>query len=284
MQPEKVSSVDGALPTFLIVGAMRAGTTSLASMLRAHPDVYVPERKEIHFFNREWAKGTEWYRRQFAGARGESAIGEATPSYMYVTEGPERMASVLPDARLVATLRDPVDRAWSHYWRGRAWGLERLDFRQALEAEPDRLRAHDGHHFAYIDRGRYLRQLQDLCRFYPRESLHVVLFEDLVSTPAQTFWEVCRFLGVDDTFEPAKLGDRTAPFVAARSARISRIARTIRPRWLRRAIKLLNQRRGVSYPKMTAELRAETAARFAEDNAALAAWLGRDLSRWSASP
>lgn len=287
MRQEEAAKAPGrqgatGLPNFMIIGAMRSGTTTLSALLRAHPDVYMAPKKEVHYFSRHWERGVDWYVQQFAGRRGEVAMGEATPSYMYFDDAVERMASVVPEARLIAILRDPVDRAWSHYWRGRVWGLEELDFRRALEAEPERLQTADAGLFGYIDRGRYLRQLQNVCRFYRRDALNVVLFEDLVKAPRETLQEVCRFIGVDDSFEPPNLGVRSAPFMAVRSQRVRRLAASLRPRLLRKAVARLNQKPGVRYPEMSPEIRAETAAFFAEDNAALAAWLGRDLSNWSA--
>src|SRR5947208_14127778 len=102
------------LPDFLIVGAMKAGTTSLAAWLRAHPDVFMPPQKEIHFFDAQWERGVPWYADQFAGAPEGALVGEATPAYMVTTAFLDRMASVVPNARLLVVLREPVARAWSH--------------------------------------------------------------------------------------------------------------------------------------------------------------------------
>jgi hypothetical protein len=107
----------GRLPNFLIVGAMKSGTTSLARYLGAHPQAYVAPEKEINFFERGyvWNRGVDWYASRFEGAGDALAVGEASPSYMYWPTAIERMASVVPDARLIALLRDPVERAYSHY-------------------------------------------------------------------------------------------------------------------------------------------------------------------------
>lgn len=113
------------LRNFLIVGAMRCGTTFLAHCLGAHPDIYIPRAKEIHYFDVHFEKGPEWYKRKFSGAKKEHAVGEATQSYMYLDYVPPRIASLLPDARLIAILRNPVDRAYSHYWFHRALGVEK---------------------------------------------------------------------------------------------------------------------------------------------------------------
>src|SRR5688572_14326389 len=114
------------LPDFLIVGAMRSGTTSLHKYLQAHPDVFVASGKEVHFFDRRYGRGLDWYRSRFAGVTTERVVGEATPAYMYDENAIARIAHDLPDARLIVVLRNPVDRAYSHYWRNRSRGRENL--------------------------------------------------------------------------------------------------------------------------------------------------------------
>src|SRR5437764_7156012 len=114
------------LPNFFIIGAMRSGTTSLTRYLNAHPDVFVAPGKELHFFDQRFDRGLDWYRDCFERAAGQRAIGEATQSYMYDAEAMTRLAVTVPKARLLAILRNPVDRAWSHYWLNRALALETL--------------------------------------------------------------------------------------------------------------------------------------------------------------
>lgn len=105
------------LPNFLIVGAARAGTTSLYYYLKQHPDVFMSPKKEIDFFDvdKNFEKGLDWYERYFEGYTGQKAIGEASPLYMYLEKVPKRIAKVIPDVKLIFILRNPVDRAYSHY-------------------------------------------------------------------------------------------------------------------------------------------------------------------------
>lgn len=277
----------GRLPSFLIIGAMKSATTSLARYLGAHPQVFMVPQKELHYFDRLLDRGEEWYRRQFAAADGRPAAGEATPDYMYFSEVPALMARTVPQARLIAILRDPVDRAYSHYWHERARGRERLEFAEAVAAEPDRLASRDPdarRYFSYIDRGRYLRQLQRVCQYYPRESLLVLLADDLYERPLETFQGVCRFLGVDDAFLPANVGQEFNQFIMFRSLWLRDLAQRLYsgPHILRAVARLLaraNNRRG-AYPPLDPEIRAQVGKLFEEENAALAAWLGRDLSAW----
>ena len=272
----------GPLPTFLIIGAMRSGTTSLAAYLADHPDVFVARQKEVHFFNREFGRGLDWYRAQFAEARGETAIGEATPAYMSHPDAPARIAKALPGARLVATLRDPVDRAYSHYCFMRGFGRERRSFAQAIaEDDASPSQALMGNYMTF---GRYLPQLERVTAVFPRSSLLVLLFEDLRSDPEGTFAAVCRHIGVDDTFRPPNLGKALNPPHQLRSQRLM-LAMVRWHAWRRLPFKLGERldrwnRTPVRYPPLDPELRRELVERTAAERAALAAWLGRDLSAW----
>ncbi len=269
------------LPTFVIVGAMKSGTTSLARWLKPHPQVFLSDVKELHFFDVHYHKGADWYRGQFAGAGPSLAVGEATPVYMYDERAPARMHALLPEARIVAILRNPVDRAYSHYWHNRQRGNELLDFREAVEREPERRQRDDQpylHAYAYMDRGRYLQQLQRLTASYAREQLLVETFDDLRQDPQSVYRRVCGFIGVDDTVELPAIGRTFNPAREYRSLRV-RVASRRLPRKLRYAVGKLNSR-PAEYPAMDADLRAQLVATTADDTAALSSWLGRDLSSW----
>ena len=272
------------LPDFLIVGAMRSGTTSLSVYLGAHPDVFIPERKEIRFFDRHFANGPDWYREQFRGAGERMVVGEASPGYMYLPQAVSRMAESLPDARLIALLRDPVDRAYSHYWMNQALGKESLSFTEALAQESERIaRGARRADYSYVDRGRYLRQLRNVCEHYPREQLHVVLFDDLERNPLETYGDVCRFLGIDADHVPRKLGEPINRFVTFRSLEMWRSARDRNP-LARRVLERANTRRRSSYPPLEPAVRMALAEEFEGDNRALESWLGRSLAGWTRVP
>lgn len=279
----------GGLPNFVIVGAARSGSTSLYRHLRAHPEVFLPRRKELHYFDKHWNDGLDWYRSHYAEASGQPALGDATPTYMYKAQAVERMAATLPDARLVAILRNPVDRAYSHYWMNRSQWKEKLSFEAALAAEPVRLAADDGHKHrgvpgscAYVDRGRYLYQLRRLCEHYPHQRLMVMVFEDeLARAPQRAYASLCRFLGIDDSFVAPDLDSAANRSIAYRSQLVGRVTR-LAPRSLKpvaRAVARANER-PLSYPPMAPETRARLVEAYRADNAALATWLGRDLSAW----
>ncbi len=272
-------SVSGTLPNFLIVGAAKAGTTALAAYLGAHPQVFMSQEKELHFFDDHYSRGLEWYAQQFQPVHGEVAVGEATPTYMIEEKALERMAAVIPQAKLIAILRNPVDRAYSHYWWMRAlW--ERLPFEDAVRAEianPTQRK--------YLAHGRYLPQLERICDLYPRSSVHVAILEHLISAERDTeFAGMCRFLGIDDAFRPDNLGSSINEAYRLRRA------------WLRRALFKMHAWRRMPrlavridqwnrvpfrYPRMSPSIRIELERHYADHNAALASWLGRDLSVWS---
>ena len=221
------------LPSFLIIGAQRAGTTSLFRYLLAHPDVAGPSggdpavwwAKELHFFDEKFAKGVDWYRSFFPLSatrkryrkRGHDLqTGEATPYYLFHPAVPARVAATIPDVRLIVLLRDPVERAYSHYQMMSRTGREELGFEEALAAEPERLagledalmseteqflpsghRAHRHHrHHAYFTRGLYAEQLERWLEHFDREQLLALGTEELLARPQETYAEVLGFLGL----------------------------------------------------------------------------------------
>jgi len=124
------------LPNFLIVGAQKAGTSSMVIYLSEHPDVSVP-LNEIHFFDidERYKKGLKWYEKHFKKWNGQKAIGEKTPIYMYLEKVPARIAKDLPNIKLIFMLRNPTDRAWSNYWMRVRKGREFLSFREVLDKQ-----------------------------------------------------------------------------------------------------------------------------------------------------
>jgi hypothetical protein len=263
------------LPSFLIIGAQRAGTTSLYHYLSAHPEVDrstsgidgAAWNKELHFFDDRFDRGPTWYRaafplastRKLAELRGRQLIsGEATPYYLLHPLVPERVARTLPDVRLIALLREPVERAYSHYQLMRRERREPLSFPEAIAAEEKRLageeeriladpsyRSRKHRNFSYVTRGLYADQLERWFEHFPRGQLLVLRAEDLLAQPAETYAEVLEFLGL------------------ARHS-LEDFVRHNRPETPAPA-------------PIEPELRARLQERFAEPNARLAALLGRDF-------
>jgi sulfotransferase family protein len=274
----------GQLPNFLIVGAPRCGTTSLSSYLSGHPDVFIAPQKEVHYFDHYHRRGDDWYRAQFTGSRSRRLVGEASPSYMFEEEAMERMARLVPDAKLVAILREPVARMYSAYWFRKELAGEEQTFEQAIEEEqrPDftpRKRLP-----LLLTHSTYLPALERVCRYYPRSSLQVHLLDDLRVAPEETFGSLCGFLGIDASVKPPKLGKAVNRTHRLRSRRLYRSMVRMRA-WRRLPFRLgyaLDEWNRVpfTYPDMDPATKDRLHAMFAERNAALAAWLGRDLSIW----
>jgi hypothetical protein len=272
-----------ANPTFLIAGEMKCGTTAIARYLAAHPDVFVAPRKEVHFFDRRFAKGMDWYLAHFLGAGSRSIIGEATAHYFYDPDAPRNISATFPGMKLIVMLRNPVDRAYSQYWHARTRGYERLSFEDALEAEQARLKSSnpmDRWRHSYVDRGWYMAHLSRNLEHFDRSAICVVISEDLRARPGQMLKRVFEFLGADPSkFNVSDLKP-VNEFVRFRSPALRRFTDYL-PAQLRPPVNRLNMSRE-KYPPMAAATRQRLAELFAAENAKLAAWLGRDLSVWDA--
>lgn len=188
------------LPNFLIIGAPKAGTTWLYSRLRRHPNVFMPSVKELGFFNHEGeepgkfssltTKDLQWYKYHFRNVRDESAVGEATPDYLWDSSAPGRIYELIPNARLIACLRHPTARAWSDYWMVRGMEDSIPGFNQFVEQRDNR----------FIELGRYRKHLDRYLSLFDRDQLLVLIHEEVFSHPSESLNQICSFLGVDDTF------------------------------------------------------------------------------------
>jgi len=272
----------GRLPNFVVIGAQRSGTSYLALNLRNHPDVFMSKRKELDFFTDNYELGIDWYRRQFAGAEGKRAVGEATPQYMHFEPAIPRMAEVIPDARLIATLRNPVDRAYSHWLKERSWNRETLEFADAIAAEAARLRSGDlaDSRYGYLHKGRYLSHLRRVREYFSPSSLLVVIFEEMKQDPVETHKRIFDFLGVDDSFVSPEIATKAQAYRTYRSKALHRAFGRLPRGKVRSTLQNMNFRHPEP-PRLDPSLRARLLDDFAEDNAALAAWLGRDLDLWN---
>ena len=259
--PRRLTARRRRLPDFLIIGGQRCGTTSLYRYLLAHPGVEgAYPSKGAHYFDKHPGKSLNWYRAHFPVRReGGPITGEGSPYYLLHPLAPERVARAVPEVRLIAMLRDPVERAYSHYQQEFARGFEDCDtFEEALDREPERLRGerermvaepgYDSHalqHHSYMARGDYIDQIEAWLQRFPREQLLIIHAERFFADPRGGVEEVQRFLEL----EPAGL-----PEYRAHNAR--------------------------SYAAMRPETRERLNRRFAEPNRRLYAHLGSDLG-WS---
>ena len=188
-------------PDFLVIGSQKSGTSSLFQVLRRHPDVFVPEVKEVnyYFWDHIYARGPAWYGQQFATAKLDALCGDMSPGYICHPRSPERIYRDLPNVKLIVTLRDPIERAYSQYW----------DNRRRLR-EPDRfedlLARHSHQTFVpglknYFSRGVYSVYLERYFKLFPRENILVLWFSDLRRDAEQFFGQCLDFLGLERNFE-----------------------------------------------------------------------------------
>jgi hypothetical protein len=199
------------LPAFLILGVQRGGTTSLYDYLTNHPRIVRAKRKEVHFFDLFYERGIDWYRSQFPWTlrlRRGAITGDASPYYLFHPAVPQRVAEHLPDVKLIVLLRDPVDRAFSHYQLARRRGWESLSFAEAIRAEPERLAGEaeklfdpayvsfNHQNLSYVARGVYIDQILAWTKHFPVERFLFMQSEDLYRDPRATFHRTLDFLGM----------------------------------------------------------------------------------------
>lgn len=218
-------------PDFLILGAQKAATTTLYHCLMRHPDVVGPLHKEVHYFDRNYRKGDLWYRAHFPSAlrkiwssavKGHPfATGEASPAYLYHPHAPRRVKEKLPDRKFIVLLRNPVDRAYSHYQHELRKGCEDLSFEEAIFLEERRLygafervlgrenyHSRNYWHYSYKRRGLYAEQLNRWFKHFPDRSQFLILrTEDFSKSPGAIMGQVCEFLGLPPL--PSELYRRT---------------------------------------------------------------------------
>jgi hypothetical protein len=312
-----MSGLGAHRPDFLVIGVPKAGTTALHDALAAHPQLFASDPKEPKYFltdgrrpprsehrgpgdahsRREWIWRQRHYEALFRAAPSGALRFESTPFYLWSRRSHVRIANELgPDVKLIAVIRDPVDRAFSNWSHLRADGLEpERDFVAACRAERERIDAGWAPFWRYVELGRYGEQFEHLFRHVPRERVRVYRYRQLIDTPRQVLDDACAFLGVEpgvvDALPDSNLG-RWAPHGAINSA----LRRAVRagahlgsyadPRVWRsaeRPLRSLLQRGNHARPRVTPEERSRLIELFAEDNALLCAQLGDDYSDWLAA-
>lgn len=275
------------LPNFLIIGSKRCATTWIYKCLKEHPDVFVPpKRKEVQFFDRFYAKGLDWYRMWFQEWSNESAIGEASPSYLFHSEAPQRIAKHLSDVKLIVSVRNPVDRAWSQYWRNRSSGRITCDFQQAWREYP-----------FLVEQGLYYKHIARYLDFFSRKNFLVLVFDDLRNDPISWIQSIFEFIDVDPGFVPSLVNRRsnkgqkhrflwiTDMVVGCknflRERELGSIVEIAKGIGFRKLIYSQNPLLKTGFPEMKPEVRETLIELFREENQKLSDWLGCDLSYWN---
>ena len=194
------------LPQFLVVGAQKAGTTTLQALLGLHPDVFLPNPKEVHYFTLHYSEGLDWYKKHFNAAINDQCIGEITPYYLFHPYAAERINADLGCVRIIILLRDPITRTISHYRHACRLGFEKLALNEALADEPKRLKGSErilslpnGRHFwhqecSYISRSFYRNQVERYWNLFGRDRVLLLPSEELFANPWHTLLKVFKFL------------------------------------------------------------------------------------------
>lgn len=287
---------------FLCIGAQKAGTTALHHYLAQHPQICLPAVKETHFFNNghgEFENGLAFYLSKYFAKCGASQVcGEIDPEYLYFPEAVPRLFEAFPQAKLIFMFRDPISRAYSHYWMTVRRGREPLSFEEAIRAEAARLT--QGHlammDYSYVSRGMYFQQLKRCLDFYPREQMLFLLSEDLKSRREETLKQVCDFVGVRDmkfdelsdeqshqAFMPRSL---SLQHLVEGESCLRRLGKALLPARTRRP--LMNfmfglqarNRQSFEVPPLDPETRRRLLGVYEADTHALEQLIGRDLSAW----
>jgi lipopolysaccharide transport system ATP-binding protein len=202
------------LPSLITLGAMRGGTTSLYNYLSMHPQVRRPLHKEVEYFTTNFGRGETWYRAHFNlrwPSAGPVITTESSPSYLFDPRTPERVKDLLPDAKFVVLLRNPSDRAFSHYQLMVTKGHEPLDFPDALAAEPQRTAGElvkmqadplfvsiPFRRYSYVGHGMYARQLEGWFRHFSQQQFLIIASEDMYRDPRAVYLAVLRFAGLKE--------------------------------------------------------------------------------------
>jgi hypothetical protein len=275
------------LPNLIVIGAQKCATTSLHHYLDLHPQIAMSKRKELDFFvaARNWRRGLSWYRSQFTEHR--DVMGESSPNYTNypVHAGvPERIAKIIPKAKLIYVLRDPIERIVSQYVHLYAGHMEHRPFAQALAAPKGRL---------YLHRSRYFTQLQRFLDCFEQSQILIVTAEELARDRAGTLAQCFRFLGVDEKFTSPKFsGVRHQSRYKRRKTplgrRIERLIGDHTRGWLRTGVGWHAKRllylpfsTPVPRPAVTDDVRARLTDALKPDIDRLRAHTGRTFEHWS---
>ncbi|MGQ0608871.1 MAG: sulfotransferase family protein [Chloroflexota bacterium] len=296
-------------PDFYIVGAPKSGTTAMYAYLREHPDLFLPERKELRYFGGDLdirdrhRLSEDDYRAYFAEARPEQLVGTAYVWYLYSAIAAREIADFTPDARIIAMIRNPIEMLHALHGEHLSNGNEEIsDFTAALDAEPERRAGRRIPPHAHLVQGlwystvpRYTEQLQRYANVFGRERLHVIVFDDLAAHTEVVHRGVLRFLGVRDDVRPSAFqvvnaskrtrSERLRHFLARPPDIPRRVIRRVVPASLRRALYERAKRMNVApAPRspMPPETRERLRLQFVDEVERLSSFLDRDLTHWTA--
>jgi hypothetical protein len=301
--------MDRYLPNFLVLGTAKAGTSSLYTYLKQHPDVYLSPTTELNFFAHEggdlnfrgprdleyiWGDSLvatyENYRKQFGGVEQQTAIGEFSTHNLDASQAPARIKRYVPDAKMIAILRNPAERAFSAFSHMvRDEREQTSDFRAALAREPDRIRDNWEPLWHYKSMGFYGAQLSRYFEAFDRKQIRVYIYDDFIARPLEVVQDIFAFIGVDPDFVPDMSEQRNVSIIP-RSRRLDKMIRgksvirttlgTMLPPEFRSRTRSYIMRRNTMRLRMDPGMRRELTHAFHDDIKLLERLLDRDLSPW----
>lgn len=273
------------LPEFVMLGPSKTGSSWRHRALEEHPEVHLPKLKPVNYFNVKYHLGGDWYRSVFREADPDEVVGDSSPPYFVNEQAPARISETLGDVKLLTTLRNPIDRAFSHWWHDTAPSqkLINCDFEDLLFV--------DQMYEVYIRMGMYATHLERWQEEFGPDQIHVTLFEDFAEDNLAFIQDIYEFIGVDPTYEPSVAGKQVN---TAESGSPELYQDTVRwfvndaPNWLRRAVSpayplmsyLFETEESAYDQGMDPDFRKELELLYAEPSRRLSELIDRDLDHW----
>ena len=304
------SSKKSYLPTFIFIGTGKAGSTSLYYYLNEHPEIFMSPIKETNFFSYEGGRpdfcgpgdlnslahkttitDIEEYRKNFQEVTTEKAVGEVSPSYLYVPQAADRIKKYLPEVKIIAILRNPVDRAYSNFQHRISLGVEPLtDFSQAIADEKTRIKNNWAPTWHYIEQGFYYSQLKRYYDLFDRRQIKVYLFEDWLCDRLTLIQDIFKFIGVTETFTPniyTKYNLSGTPkskllnnFLNKQNIAKTVLKKVIPPQMRSQLAANLQSKNLQKLPQLSPEVKQELTQLYREDILKVQQLIDRDLSSW----
>jgi hypothetical protein len=284
----------GILPNTLLAGTPKSGTTTLWTYLCEHPDVYMAYEKELWFFldDEVWSQGIGWYRRQFKRHKGEKIIGEATPLYFYSKKALNRISKTIPDVKLIFIFRNPVDRAFSHYWHNMRKRKDSISFEKAIgdEMKGKRVEKLTRGSLRYFDMGCYYSYLNKWYGRFPKKNIFIIIFEEMIANRDVVLSDLCRFLEINwFMFKGKEVNKNRGQYFRYRwmswlyhDSRLKEMLTDKMPDSLKMALNWLRHDIAftITKPRMSDEMREMLLVAYFEEINRLEMLLGKDLSVW----
>lgn len=277
-QPTRATGAHARTPTFLFIGGQRCGSSWIHKCLEEHPAVFTAAPKEVHYFNRNFYKGPDWYLNHFTPGPEHKAWGEVTPDYIADPETPARAAALCPDAAVVAVLRDPIHRAHSIYQLKRDTSLNYPTFEEAIEYAPE-----------IVDHGKYDEHLARWFEHFDKDQCLILLYDDLIRDERAVIQRVYRHIGVDPGYEPTWIGQSynavIMPRVRSKLRRmgLEPLVRAVKDTPIGDIVRKAHRRhkeRAANKLRVSAETRDRLSEIYRPHNERLASLTGLDLSGW----